>query len=385
MNGRSANFCRSQRVALSFAILGFLPLAGCGAPGEPIAPSPPVPTSISDLAAHQQGSGVQLIFTPPARTVAGDRLAERPAIEIFRGSSKSNGSPDDKSFKLVYTIPGALTESYSSQGKIQFTDPLPPDDLRASPVATYAYRVRTRASKKKASADSNTVLAKVFSVPDKIAAIEVRITQAAIELSWTAASIASKASANETLGGYHVYRGELDPASPVPASGDLAQTKWKSAPILLAPTQTNGYSDTLFEFGKTYVYQVRGIVIEDGNSIESDDSAPAIVTPRDTFPPATPQNVVAAEIPVADNAIAVELSWSINLENDLAGYRVYRSEKQGERGKLLNAELLLSPAYRDISVQPALQYWYTVTAVDRTGNESEPSEAVLADLTKPLP
>ena len=383
MNGRSANSSRSQCVALSFAILGFVLLAGCGAPGEPTAPSPPVPTPVSDLAAHQQGSGVQLVFTPPARTVAGDRLAERPAIEIFRGSLKSNGSADDKSFKLVYTIPGALTESYSSQGKIQFTDPLPPDDLRANPGAVYAYRVRSRASRKKASADSNTVLAKVFPVADKIAAIEVRVTQSAIELSWIAPSIAP--NANETLGEYHVYRGELDPASAAPASGDLAQAKWKSPPILLAPTQTNAYSDTLFEFGKIYVYQVRSVVVADGNSIESDDSAPAIITPRDTFPPAPPQNVVAAEIPAADSAISVELSWSINLENDLAGYRVYRSERQGERGKLLNVELLLSPAYRDISVQPTLQYWYTVTAVDRAGNESEPSEAALADLTKPLP
>ncbi len=383
MNGRSANFSRSQRAALPIAILGCVLLAGCGAPGEPTAPSPPVPTPISDLAAHQQGSGVQLVFTPPARTVAGDRLGERPAIEIFRGSLKSNGSPDDKSFKLVYTIPGALTESYSLQGKIQFTDLLPPDDLRANPSATYTYRVRTRASKKKASADSNTVLAKVFPVADKIVAIEVRVTQAAIEISWPAPIIAS--NANETLGGYHVYRGELDPASPVPASGDLSQAKWKSAAVLLAPTQTNAYGDTLFEFGKTYVYQVRSMVIADGNAIESDDSTPAIITPRDTFPPAPPQNVVAAEIPATDSAIAVELSWSINLENDLAGYRVYRSDQQGERGKLLNAELLLSPAYRDISVQAALQYWYAVTAVDRTGNESEPSEAVLADLTRPLP
>ncbi len=255
--------------------------------------------------------------------------------------------------------------------------------MRANPGAIYAYRVRTRASKKKASADSNTVFAKVFPIADKIGAIEVRVTQTAIELSWAAPSIAS--NANETVREYHVYRGELDPASPVPASGDLAQAKWKSSPILLSPTETNAYSDTLFEFGRIYVYQVRSIVIADGNSIESDDSAPAIITPRDTFPPARPQNLVATEIPAADNAIAVELSWSIGLENDLAGYRVYRSETQGERGKLLNVELLLSPAYRDISVQPALEYWYTVTAVDRTGNESEPSDPVLADLTEPLP
>jgi fibronectin type 3 domain-containing protein len=149
--------------------------------------------------------------------------------------------------------------------------------------------------------------------------------------------------------------------------------------------QNNSYQDTLFDFGKTYVYQVRTLVIADGNPIESDDSTPAIVTPADTFPPAAPQNVVAAEIPGADNATTIDLSWSINLETDLAGYRVYRSEKQGDRGQPLQLELLLAPAYGDNSVQPGHRYWYTVTALDRAGNESAPSDSVLADLTKPLP
>jgi fibronectin type 3 domain-containing protein len=81
----------------------------------------------------------------------------------------------------------------------------------------------------------------------------------------------------------------------------------------------------------------------------------------------------------------VDLSWSINVENDLAGYRVYRSETRGERGQLLQAELVSSPAFRDSSVESGHRYWYSVTAVDRAGNESQVSEAVLADLTQPLP
>ncbi len=325
------------------------------------------------------------MFTLPSRTVAGEKLAEPPAIEIFRGSLKSNGSPDNKSFKLVYTIPGALADSYAAQGKIQFTDPLPPESLRASPGAVYAYRVRTRASKKKNSADSNTVTAKVYPVPDRIVSLDARVTQDAIELSWPTPHSAAAANSGETITVYHVYRGELDPSSPVPASNDLSQAKWKSPQILLAPSQTNSYRDTLFDFGKIYVYQVRSLVIADGKPIESDDSAPAIVTPRDTFPPGTPQNLVVAEIPAENGAISVDVSWSINPENDLAGYRIYRSEQQDERGHSLRAELLLSPAYRDASVEPGHRYWYVVTAVDRAGNESAPSEPVLADLTKPLP
>jgi len=385
VNGRSANLPRQLRFDFSFLILGFLLLGGCGAPGEPQPPSPPIPSAVNDLAAHQQGNGVQLVFTLPGHTVGGDRLAEPPAIEIFRGSLKSNGSPDNKSFKLVYTIPGALADSYAAQGKIQFTDPLPPEDLRANSDVMYAYRVRTRASKKKDSADSNTVSAKLYPVPERIGSLEARVTQNAIELSWPVPRFPATANSAEPLSGYHVYRGELDASSPVPASSDLSQAKWKSPPILLAPSQSNSYQDTLFDFGKTYVYQVRSLVIAGGNPIESDDSVPALVTPRDTFPPVAPQNLVVAEIPAENGAISEDLSWSINLENDLAGYRIYRSEQQGERGHSLQMELLLSPAYRDVSVQPGHRYWYVVTAVDRAGNESGPSDPVLVDLTKPLP
>jgi hypothetical protein len=385
VNGRSANLPRQQPFLLFIVIFGFLLLGGCGAPGEPQPPSPPIPSTVNDLAAHQQGNGVQLVFTLPNRTVTGEKLAEPPAIEIFRGSLKSNGSPDNKSFKLVYTIPGALADSYAAQGKIQFTDPLPSQDLRASPGAVYAYRVRTRASKKKDSADSNTVTANVYPVPDRIVSLDARVTANAIELSWPPPQFAAAAKPVEQVTGYHIYRGELDASSPAPASTDLSQVKWKSPTILLAPSQTNSYRDTLFDFGKTYVYQVRSLVIADGKPVESDDSTPAIVTPRDTFPPAAPQNLVVAEIPGENGTVSVDLSWSINSEDDLAGYRIYRSEQSGERGRSLQMELLLSPAYRDVSVQPGHRYWYVVTAVDRAENESAASEPVLADLAKPLP
>jgi hypothetical protein len=360
-------------------------LYGCGAPGEPQPPSAPVPAPISDLAAQQQGNGVQLTFTLPSRTTSGARLAEPPAIEIFRGALKSDGSADNKSFKLVYTIPGALADAHTVQGKIQFIDPLPAEDLRAHPGSTYAYRVRTRASKKKDSADSNMVSAKVYPVTERISSLDAHVTQDAIELSWPVPSASPDATANETVSQYHIYRGELQVAAGVPPVSDLSQAKWASPPILLAAPETNSYRDTLFDFGKTYVYQVRTVVMVEGKPIESDDSAPTIVTPRDTFPPAVPQNVVAAEIPGADGTRIVDLSWSINIESDFAGYRVYRSENAGERGRPVQVELLSAPAYRDTTVQPGHRYWYVVTAVDRTGNESAPSELANADLTQPLP
>jgi hypothetical protein len=374
---------RLHPALLSFPLFLFLLSWGCGAPGEPTPPSPPIPAPITDLSARQQGNGVQLVFTLPGRTTTGDRLAEPPAIEIFRGGVKADGKVDNKSFRQVYTIPGALADTYLAQGKIQFIDPVAPQDRRAAGSADLAYRVRTRASKKKDSGDSNTVVAKLYPVADRIRSLEARVTEKAIELSWREPQDAS--GARETVAAYHVYRGELDRTAPLPAPSDLSQAKWKSPPLLVAPVQTPSYHDNLFDFGKAYVYFVRSVSVADGNPVESDDSEAVVVTPEDTFPPAAPRNVVAAIVPTAAGGRLADLSWSINLESDLAGYRVYRSEREGERGAPLQADLLLSPACQDPSVLGGHRYWYVVTAVDRAGNESGPSEAVLADLALPPP
>jgi hypothetical protein len=373
---RSFANIRLLRFSFSF-LLSLYALVGCGAPGEPQPKSPPVPTAVTDLAAHQQGNGVQLAFTLPGHTSNGDRLAETPATEIFRGTLKPDGSPDQKSFRLVYTIPGALAQNYATQSKMQFTDPVAPDDLRAHPGTTLVYRVRTRVSSKKDSADSNTVTANVYPVPDKIAPVDTRITQNSIDLSWQV-----PAFSRSSISGYHVYRGELDPSTSAAAVSDFSQAKWKSPLTLLDQPETNSYADTLFEFDKTYVYVIRSIVTAAGNSIESDDSTPAVVTPHDTFPPGAPQNLIAAVLPGDNDSRLVDLSWSINIEPDLAGYRIYRSSKPSDRGDLLQKDLLLSPSFRDRSGLSGQQYWYTVTAVDRAGNESAPSDQVLADLSQ---
>src|SRR5215467_9398982 len=376
--------CRSfahlplERRALGLLFSAFV-LAGCGAPGEPQPLSPPVPAAITDLTAHQQVNGVQLAFTLPGRTTSGERLAEPPATEIFRGEPKPDGKPDNKTFRLVYTIPGELSENYAVAGKMQFIDAIPAEQLGSQPGLRLVYRVRTRASKKKDSADSNTVTVKLYAVASKIPRLTATVSENAVELAWQAPADGG------AVARYHVYRGELDANSPAPADADLSQAKWKNPLHLLAPAESNSYSDTFFEFGRTYVYVVRSVTIADSEPIESDDSAPAVVTPRDTFPPAVPRNVVAAVLPGASGGQVVDLSWAINVEPDLAGYRIYRSEKEGEPGELLPGELLPSPAYRDPSVQTGSRYWYRVTAVDRAGNESGKSDAALADLSETLP
>ena len=379
-HGRFASF------AFRVTALAFLFVAGCAAPGEPTPPAPPIPVAITDLVARQAGDGVQLIFTLPSRTISGDRLASPPAVEIVRGTPKPDGSPDAKSMRVVYTIPGLLVGNYVVEGHVKFIDPVAPAETRAHPGGALIYVIRTRASQKRASGDSNAVSVRMYPVPEPIAKLEARVTEPAIELSWTTPAYTPGSDPVSRFSGYRIYRGELDATSAEAAATDISKAKWKSPITMLAPSDENTYRDTLFDFGKTYAYLVRSVVLVDGNALESSDSATAIVTPRDTFPPATPQNLVAAVLSgVTPGSVLVDLSWSINLETDLAGYRVYRSEQQDTRGALITADLLLAPAYRDTSVESGKRYWYSVTAVDRSGNESDASAAASVDVAKPSP
>ena len=365
----------------------FLVSAGCGAPGDPVPPTPPVPTAIKDLAAHQAGDGVELSFTLPSSSISGEKLPAPPAIEILRGSVKPDGSADAKSFRVVYTIPGALVENYRADGRVNFVVPIAPEEIKSHPGGIVACLVRTRASQKRASADSNVVSVRVYPVPAPIASVEARVSESAVELTWLVPNATAAGEPVATIVGHRIYRAEIHPEAPSssPPQG-LPPGKPETHPVLLAFSETNSYRDISVVFDHTYVYTVRSVVQMDGNELESSDSQPVTVTPRDIFPPAAPQGLVATVLPgSASGTVVVDLSWSINLETDLAGYRVYRSEQQGARGQPLTPDLLPTPAVRDTSVEPGHRYWYAVTAVDRAGNESAPCAPVVVDVTQPSP
>lgn len=386
-NRKGTRFQIRKRSAALLSIFLFpfsIFMAACGAPGEPTPPAPVVPIAVADLAARQDGDGVQLSFTLPTSAVSGSKLASAPAVEVLRGALQPNGGPDYRTFRVVDTIPGALVDNYRPDGHVRFTDPITPEETKAHPGGTVAYFVRTRASPKRASADSNVVSVRVFPVPERIASIEARVTETAIELSWPAPGRTSAGEPLSAVTGYRIYRSESNPSAGSSSAQELPRKRGDASNQPLASSETNSYNDTSFGFEQTYVYLVRSVIQVDGHELESSDSQPVTVTPRDTFAPAAPQGLVAALLPGATpKTLVVELSWSISLETDLAGYRVYRSEQEGTRGQGLNPELLPTPAIRDTSVEPGHRYWYTVTAVDHAGNESAGSAPVAVEVTPP--
>jgi hypothetical protein len=350
-------------------------LAGCGTPGDPQPRRPPMPEAVSDLAARQRGAGVVITFTLPRLTTEGRPLEELPAIEIFREFLPA-AAPLAPPARQIYTIPGGLADAYLRDGRIEFHDTLPGEDLARRAGQQAVYVVRTSVSRRASSVDSNVAAARVYPVPEAIRTLDVTFTEPAIELRWTPPERTTSGTRLETLGSYRVYRAEAD------AALTPEEARKKASLELLGVAPSPAYRDTQFEFGRTYLYVVRSVAQYEMDAVESEDSAPAMVTPRDTFPPAAPENLVAVPLPAAAESPArIELSWSISAEPDLAGYHLYRAEEGGPPQRL-NRELLLTPAFRDISVVAGRRYTYTATAVDRAGNESPPSAAISAAVSE---
>jgi hypothetical protein len=228
----------------------------------------------------------------------------------------------------------------------------------------------------------------VYPAPAGVRQLAAKVTENSIDLRWPPVT---QTSGGEpiTVNEYHIYRGELDSRSydPATSTADIPHEKFLAPLALLNRSDGPEYHDTLFEFGKLYLYLVRSVTTAAGSPLESNDSDPLVVKTVDTFPPATPTELVATMLENSGTppAVEVDLSWSISTESDLAGYRIYRSERENEKGELLIQDLLLSPAYRDTSVQSGHRYWYSVTAVDRSSNESAPTPQVAADVAQHTP
>ncbi|MBN1766171.1 MAG: hypothetical protein JW860_12995 [Sedimentisphaerales bacterium] len=89
----------------------------------------------------------------------------------------------------------------------------------------------------------------------------------------------------------------------------------------------------------------------------------------DVTPPSAPTDLTAT----LDSFNNIELDWDENTEGDLSGYNVYRSTTSGSGYFKLNGSLLVDSEYSDTSVVGGEAYYYVVTAVDTSWNESDNS------------
>ena len=133
----------------------------------------------------------------------------------------------------------------------------------------------------------------------------------------------------------------------------------------IATTQTSYRLENLTEGQMYYV----GVSSVDFNGLES---FIIVATGTPNLIPLTPENLKVEPI-----FRAVSLSWNENLELDLAGYNLYRSQTEGELGNQIGG-LLTQNSFldRDVIGSENYYYYYRLCAIDQDGNRSEFTPAI---------
>jgi hypothetical protein len=151
-----------------------------------------------------------------------------------------------------------------------------------------------------------------------------------------------------------------NPEADLAAYEILRSTSANGTYTKVATVTTSAWSDTSVSNGTTYHYKVSAV---DSYGYASDPAGPVSATPADTTPPAAPAGLSAT---AADRAVV--LDWTNNAEADLAGYRVFRSTSSGSGFSLVASPA--ASAFTDSGLSNGTTYFYTVAAVDASGNTS---------------
>ena len=177
-----------------------------------------------------------------------------------------------------------------------------------------------------------------------------------LELAWTP----GEPREYEIFPQYSVWRmeGEWNLVATVPYHGfDLYN--------MIVPTLGDSTSDGIFE--STFMVTAHTL---DQNTFF--DSNPLTGYSIDNIFPAIPQQLMASV-----EGETVELNWDISSDEDFSYYNVYRQDQSSlEAATIFETE---NNYYSDnIDIDGDYQYW--VTAVDVSGNESDPSEPAMVTL-----
>jgi predicted phage tail protein len=310
-------------VTRAAALCCILWLAGCAYVGPPKPPALDIPTRITDLRAAEYGDQILVQFTIGALTTDGLTLTSVKALELRVAAADA---------------PQMLRITAKAAGPVDHE--FPAKDWVGKQVTL---TVRATGPKGKASEWSNAVTLAVGVPLATPANLEAVSDPKGVRLTW------SGSFDSEAGGRYRIFRG----------AGD-------AMPQRLAESDKPEYLDSAVDFGSPYRYFVQALA---GELRQSEISATVGVTPADTFPPAVPAGLMAVA-----GINSIELAWQPNTEEDLAGYQVYRSVGGGAAERI--AGPVDAPNFSDRAVEIGKKYSYTITSIDRTGNESAHSAAV---------
>jgi hypothetical protein len=338
----------------------------CGKKGPILPPLPKLIQKIEYFEISQRGKKLILEWENPTAYIDGSPLSAISEVEIWlfevvkQDTAREN--PTLEEFERTARLLGSITQEEFSkyqfrteEGLIQFQYPY---TMRQKDylLEKMIFSLRVKAKKRRISGFSPllTVKPRMLSLPPQ--AVKATVFQDRIEIDWASAEKNIDQSSPARFIGFNVYRAE----------GEEPPRRLNSQLV-----KGMKYSDEDFVIGGVYRYSIRASATESPPFMESDDSGIIEVRAEDTFPPAAPSGLVSIG---TENFIS--LSWDENRDEDLDGYRVWRKMEGTEEFVLLTPQPIHENVFNDTKVERNRRYYYAVTALDVSGNESLKSEGV---------
>ncbi len=324
-----------MRRCLPAILLAFL--AGCGYVGDPLPPALNIPERITDLRAVQRGGEIILEFTPSLKST--DNLVLKSLQEIeLRVGPKGEGE-----FEIWRWAAGAEKYVVPAKGAEPVEHRLPASQWQGKEMI---FAARALGPTGRGGDWSNLRVLTVVKPLPRPAPLAAKGDVKGVYLTWKGPALPGNAS-------WRVWRSSED------APGA----------VVLGLARDPSWMDVGAVLGAKYSYWVQAMLPQGEQQVEGEPGEILSVTYLDEFAPATPNGLTAIA-----GLNGVELAWERNVEDDLAGYQIYRSLEDAPLAKL--GEPVPLPAGSDPTAAAGKRYRYAVAAVDTAGNLSKPCDPV---------
>ncbi len=355
-------------------VLSLLGIAGCGVAANPQPPTLWLPAPVKDLTAIRVGSDVRLHWTMPTNTT--DKVA-------LRGDQQAHVCWNFAPGFDAKTCRSGGDGMFSPGKAADFTVHLPPELTTGAPRAV-AFYVELQNHAGKTAGPSHGAWVASGMAPAPVTGLQLETRAEGVVLRW-------QPSAIEPGLVMRIHR-ELvktpsapkpDEAKGVPPSEEqtLEVKLDQAGGNSLDPGGAVDHDATLDREWKYWLERVARVKA-DGHELEMAGlpSPTVSIAANDLFPPTVPENLAV----VADaQARAMDLSWTPDSDEDIAGYIVYRRDvTAGGPMQRITEKVVVPPSYSDTNVVTGHKYAYAVSAVDLDGNESAKSGEVEEELTQ---
>ena len=379
-----------KRVPLAVAASGWLILlAGCGLAANPQPPTLWLPEPVKDLTAARVGEEVQLHWTMPRDSTDKLRLkgeqrahicwtAEEPILKPAPAPGKSGpGKPGSGKSGPHFDVKNCTTAGdaeFTPDKPAEFTAKLP-SEMRAGAPTAIRYVVELQNHAGKTAGPSNPALVATGTAPAAVEGLRAEARAEGVLLHWTPAP----AQPSLLLRIHRLWVGQKAELKEASKSNGVPPPEQQTLEVDLGKADAGEALDRDAVLNHAWRYTAERVqrVQIGGHTLEiaGVPSGSVTIDAKDVFPPAVPGGLAA----VADEqAHSIDLSWTPDTENDLAGYIVYRRDvTAGTEAQRISPQApVVPPSYEDAHVEAGHRYAYAVSAVDVDGNESARSGEV---------